>query len=968
MLNTTPIAGGKWTERSSAINAVLGDNETMFRLLFERSADAIWLYDPQSRVFVDCNQAAVELLRAGKKDVLLQIRPEDLSPPVQPDGTASSQKALEVIRSAEEFGGHRFEWTARRFDGVEVPLEVLSTPITANGHTLHVVVSRDITQRKKAEEALRESQQLLASVSDNISEAIYRTGPNHELIFANPAYLSMSGFDSVEEMRRVPREQLYAQPDDRVRLLELLALHGSFRNEEIEYVRRDGRHWWGLTNSVAIHDPQTNRVLYHVGSLADITERKQAQEKVLQLNISLERRIAERTAELSASEARLRTLVDHAPEAIVVLDGETGQFLFGNAHACSIFGRCGEDLAHLNPTEVSPEFQPCGRRSADLSREKTQEALAGGTAVFEWMHRHSSGKLIPTEVRLVRLPGQGKNLLRASIIDNTERRRRQGIQQATYQISEAVHTTQDLNSFFRQIHTIVKGLMPADNLYIALADPAGKSITFPYIEDENMLSATPIPAGKGLTGYVLSTGKALLAGPHNSAAPGANVNVVIEGDRKVVAEPCGHPAAVWLGAPLAIRGQTFGVVAVQDYKNPLAYNEEDKRILTFVAGQIALAIERKRAEQALRESEEKFRALFEASSQGVILHDEEQYLEVNPAAVRILGCSNRKELIGRRPSDSSPPFQPNGEVSEAVSRRHIDECMTKGRARFDWVARGSRGQDIPLEVILTRIEWGGRQIIQAVINDISERKKAEAELLKSLAREKELGQLKSNFVSMVSHEFRTPLGVIMSSAEILDNYFDQLDPTDRREQLQSIQKNTRRMANLMEEVLLLGMVEAGKMDFKPAPADLPAFCRHIIDELHSATDRKCLIQFQPGALPDEAMADKRLLRHIFSNLLSNAIKYSPEKSPVDFEIECEGAMAVCRIRDRGVGIPEQDLEWLFNAFHRGQNVSHVPGTGLGLTIVKRCVELHGGKIVIASAVGKGTTVTVTLPLFQSSQI
>jgi PAS domain S-box-containing protein len=405
------------------------------------------------------------------------------------------------------------------------------------------------------------------------------------------------------------------------------------------------------------------------------------------------------------------------------------------------------------------------------------------------------------------------------------------------------------------------------------------------------------------------------------------------------------------------------VVAVQDYRDPLAYGEAEKKILNFVAGQIALAIERKQAEQALRESEEKFRALFAASSQGVLLHDEEQYLEANPAAARIFGYERPEDLVGRHPRDTSPPFQPNAESSKTLAGKHIQECMSRGNARFEWVGRKAKGGDIPVEVILTRIEWGGRSIIQAVMNDISERKKAEAELLRSLAREKELGQLKSNFVSMVSHEFRTPLGVILSSAEILDSYLDQLGPEERREQLESIQKNTRRMAALMEEVLLLGMVEAGKMDFKPAAADVAAFCRHLVDEILSATDRKCAVNLSHSGLAQEGLADKRLLRHIFSNLLSNAIKYSAAGSAVEFMVERNGNEAVCRIRDHGMGIPEEDQPWLFDAFHRGRNVGHVPGTGLGLTIVKRCVELHRGKIRIESAVDQGTDVTVTLPLF-----
>jgi PAS domain S-box-containing protein len=133
MSNPVPETG-KWNERSTAPKRVFGDNERMFELLFERSADAIWLYDPQAGIFVDCNEAAVELLRADSRDQLLRARPEDLSPAIQPDGTSSHDKAREVAELTNQLGGYRFEWVARRFDGKEIPLEVLSTPIPVNGH------------------------------------------------------------------------------------------------------------------------------------------------------------------------------------------------------------------------------------------------------------------------------------------------------------------------------------------------------------------------------------------------------------------------------------------------------------------------------------------------------------------------------------------------------------------------------------------------------------------------------------------------------------------------------------------------------------------------------------------------------------------------------------------------------------------------------------------------------------------
>jgi PAS domain S-box-containing protein len=684
----------------------------------------------------------------------------------------------------------------------------------------------------------------------------------------------------------------------------------------------------------------------------DLTEQKKADDEIRQLNQQLEQRVKERTAELAASEARLRTLVENAPEAIVVFDGATGRFMVCNENAIRLYGVPREELTRLGPADVSPPTQPDGRTSTQAARAWIDKALAGGTPVFEWMHRHASGRLIPCEVRLVQLPGDGAKLVRGSVIDNTERRRREAIQRAVYQISEAVHTADELDDLYHSIHQTIQGLMPARNFYLALHDPTTDRHYYAYHVDETDPKPAPRKMTTGLNGYVLRTGKALLADR------GSMVNPQSEWRSQG-----GTPSAIWLGVPLTVRGHTIGVMAVQDYHDERAYGEEEKRILTFVAEQIALAIERKRAEQAMRESEEKHRALFEASSQGVMLHDEEKFIEVNPAVVRILGFNRAEEIVGKHPADLAAPIQPGGERADVLAPKHIQDCMAHGSARFEWLCRNTRGQEVPIEVILTRIPMGGRQIIQAVINDISERKRAEAELLRALAHEKELAALKTNFVSTVSHEFRTPLGIIMSSAQILDSYFERLEPDERKSHLASIQKSVRQMASLMEEVLLLGQVEAGKMEFKPLPLDLAKFCRRMVDEVHSATNRHCPVVLTAEDLPASAMADERLLRHILTNLLSNAVKYSEPEGTVQMSVRRDEADAIFEIVDQGIGIPEADLGWLFQAFHRGRNVGHRPGTGLGLVIVKRCVELHGGSIRLNSTPGCGTTVVVRIPVF-----
>ena len=1092
------LSDRKWNERPSAAAAELVENESMFRLLFERSADAMTLQDPLTGAFLDVNDASVRITGAPSKAALLGSNPIIISPERQPDGSLSVEKVKTVIQVAMARGSHRFEWVINRFDGTQLPVEIVLTVIRGGEQPLLLSVARDITERKRTENELRENQQLLLSVADNIAEAVYRTGLNHELIFANRAYLRMSGYDSFEEMRHVPREKLYATPADRARLLALLENKGKFHNEEIEYIHHDGRRWWGLTNGLVVRDDATGKVLYHVGSVTDITERKRAADEIRELNTSLERRIAERAAELTASEARLRTIVDHAPEAIVVFDGDTANFMSSNVHAQELYGCTAEELARLTPADVSPEFQADGKPSAVAAREKINAALAGQTPIFEWIHRHSSGRLVPTEVRLVRLPAEGKNLIRASIIDNTEHKRvekqlrERGEQMQKHRDVLLKLARADKSDFDKALRTITAlaaaTLAVARVSYWSLEDndtalvcdllrlnpssdydekfkgtrlgAADAPAYFSALALKRPIVASDVrthPAMAGLmAGYLNPLGiTSLLDVPvwvrgevvgvicHEHIGPArewsaeeidfasslaAMVSLAVEESNRTRSEqllrkseekfkalfalsPLGMARVSWDGRFLQVNDSFARIIGRQPEEvltlsywdvTPRDYEARELAVLTTLQNtgrfgpfekeylhrdghRVPIVIngmlvkspdgadeiwgivedntQRKQAEQLLRESEGKFRALFEASSQGIMLHDEHQYLQVNPAVVRMLGYDSEHELVGLHPAITAPPVQANGEDTATQARKYIQECLTRGNVRFEWLARRKNGEDIPVEVILTRIQWGGKQIIQAAVNDISQRKRAEAELLKSLAREKELGQLKSNFVSMVSHEFRTPLGIIQSSAEILNDYLDQLQPSERAEQLASITGNTRRMAEMMEEILVLSRLDAGRVDYKPAALELDAFCRRVVEEVHSATDRRCHVELSLAHVPDQAQADERLLGHIFSNLLINAVKYSEPGGPVRFVIEADGPDAVCFIRDRGIGIPEADQQWLFNTFQRGGNVGDRPGTGLGLVIVKRCVELHGGKIEIKSKPGEGTEVTLRLPLF-----
>jgi len=253
-------------------------------------------------------------------------------------------------------------------------------------------------------------------------------------------------------------------------------------------------------------------------------------------------------------------------------------------------------------------------------------------------------------------------------------------------------------------------------------------------------------------------------------------------------------------------------------------------------------------------------------------------------------------------------------------------------------------------------------------SEATARERAESELRVALESEKELNQLKSSFVSMVSHEFRTPLEIILSCSHILDRYLDRLPPEQRHEQLRAIRKSVHRMSDLMEDVLTLGKFEAARMTCTPAPLDLATLCRRWVDEIASATGEVCPIELNTAGLNGDVNADEGLLGHIVLNLLSNAVKYSSPGRPVEFTVARHGDDARFVVRDSGRGIPAVDMPRLFTAFQRARNVGQIAGSGLGLVIVKRCAELHGGDVHCESEEGRGATFTVTLPLYDGSRV
>ncbi len=367
-------------------------------------------------------------------------------------------------------------------------------------------------------------------------------------------------------------------------------------------------------------------------------------------------------------------------------------------------------------------------------------------------------------------------------------------------------------------------------------------------------------------------------------------------------------------------------------------------------------IERQQAQLALRASEERYRAVVEQTSEGIFLIDArtKNILQTNAAFDRLLGYTC-EELLQLKLEDVVA-------LESNVIDRNVQQTL---KARHSFIAeaphRCKDGSLILCEVSASCIFYGDRQVFCALVRDITQRKRAEAEMQSALAKEKELHELKSRFVSMTSHEFRTPLTTIMFSAELIQKYGLKWTQEKKDRHLWRIQTSVNQMTQLLDDVLIIGQAEAKKLDFNPHPLDLNQFCGDLVEEMQNLTDKHAII-FNSKLDCTCAKMDEKLLRHIFSNLLANAIKYTPAGGAINFELTSFQNKAIFRLQDSGIGIPKCDRAQLFDSFHRASNVGTISGTGLGLAIVKKSVDLHGGSINVESEVGVGTTFEVTLPL------
>lgn len=374
--------------------------------------------------------------------------------------------------------------------------------------------------------------------------------------------------------------------------------------------------------------------------------------------------------------------------------------------------------------------------------------------------------------------------------------------------------------------------------------------------------------------------------------------------------------------------------------------------------------ERQQIETALRESEERYRQLLEMSPVAInVIDSAAQMIYANPAGLKLVGAANFDDLKAISLTDLVMP-----EFAETVGLTVDRIFKERSNISAEYTIRRLDGTNIDVDLGLISITYQGQPALLGVVVDITERKRAQTERIKAetlrveLEKEHKWLTLKDNFIRLVSHEFRTPLSIIQSSKDLLERYHSRINDEQRIEYLRKIETQVKLIVEMLDDILILNKANSNILEFQPEPTLLRTFCADVFEDFKKSVASGHDWKFSvPNPCDQLYQIDPKLWRRTLWSLLSNAAKFAPEGSAIQFELNCDDQQATITVSDKGMGIPADEIKNVFEAFYRCKNAQGTRGMGLGLTIAKTAVELHGGTITCHSQEKAGSTFEIQLP-------
>ena len=551
------------------------------------------------------------------------------------------------------------------------------------------------------------------------------------------------------------------------------------------------------------------------------------------------------------------------------------------------------------------------------------------------------------------------DLLRAAAADLVQafkHKRDEQVQAATYRISQAAQTVQNLDELFPALHAIVGELMPVDNLYIALYDAHKGLLEFPYFVDQFDSTPQPKPLGRGLTEYVLRTGQPLLADPPEFQ------RLLAEGQ----VDDIGAPSIDWLGVPLQAHDKTIGALVVQSYTEGVRYDEQHKDVLTFVSTQVAMAIERQRSEDALRRSEQRYRTIFETTGTATIIIEADTTVSLANWQFERLSGYSRDEIEGRKSWTEVAAPDDLERMKEYHQLRRQDPDSAPSNYEFSFTNR----QGDRREVLVTIAMIPGTQQSVASLLDVTELRQAEAgrQKLQEQLRQAQKMEAVGLLAGGVAHDFNNLLTVILGNSELALQQLQPEQPLHR--ELSVIERAARRGASLTQQLLAFSrrqVLQPSAVDLNQLITDMARMLGRLI-----GVDVDLRLELCPEAA--RVSGDAGALDQMLMNLTLNArdampqggtltirtARVCPSREALRNHPEARPGQYVCvAVADTGVGMDADAQSHLFEPFFTTKEVGK--GTGLGLSVVYGIVQQHRGWIDVTSQVGQGTRFDIYLP-------
>jgi len=580
------------------------------------------------------------------------------------------------------------------------------------------------------------------------------------------------------------------------------------------------------------------------------------------------------------------------------------------------------------------------------------EALARGESItLETRRRKKDGTIFDVSLSCAPLLRDGKMAgFYAGYHDISDRKRVEALSAALYRVAEQSSSAHDLQQFFAAVHGIVEELMYARNFYIALYDPSTELLTFPYFIDEQDSPPAPKKLGRGLTDYLIRTGEPVLATPE-----------VLQGmeDRGEVARN-GSRSLDWMGVPLQVNSHTFGALVVQTYSKNIRYGERDKEILTFVARQLASAVEIKRNEQALRRSEARYRSLVQSSVYGIYRSSlEGRFLDVNPALITMLGYRSAEEVLMLDP-------EKDVFVNSEEHTRLIEEFRRTGRLdgiELKWKRKDSSPITVRISGRAVSSADEPVDVLEAIAEDVTDRR-----VLEDQFRQAQKMEAVGRLAGGVAHDFNNLLMVISGYAEVILANLSPDHPL--HEKGRAIQLAADRATMLTRQLLAFSrkqLLELKVVDVNAIVRDMERLLQPLIGEN---------VEFTTSLTPDapHTRADAGQLEQVLMNLVVNAKDAMPNGGKLTIQTQSlvvdethrrgqtfvrPGRYVLLTVRDTGMGMDKETQSRIFEPFFTTKEKGK--GTGLGLSTVYGIVKQGGGYVMVQSEEQRGTTFHIYLP-------